>query len=109
MLLAGLHKLVAPGAWAVYVVPPFDLLLPTTPRQFMLANGVLELPFGLALLADRYAALAAAVVAVSLAATVGYLAVASALGRAFVDVLIRDLGLVALAVGVTIRSAARTE
>lgn len=108
VLLAGLHKLVAPGDWAVFVVPPFDVVLPTTPRQFMLANGVLELPFGAALLADRYTTLAAATVALSLAATVGYLAVASALGGTFVDELIRDIGLVALATGVTIRSAGET-
>jgi uncharacterized membrane protein len=106
ILLAGFHKLVAPEAWAVYVVPPFDRLLPMTPVAFMLLNGVLEPPFALALLVDRYTTVAAAFVTVSLVATVCYLAVAAVLtGGAFVDVLVRDVGLVALAASVTIRAA----
>jgi uncharacterized protein YjeT (DUF2065 family) len=107
ILLAGLHKLVAPGPWAAYLVPPFDAWVLLTPRQFMLLNGVLEPPFALALLLDRYTVFAAGFVAASLAATILYLAVASALGAPFVDVLIRDIGLLALAVGVTVRAACR--
>jgi threonine dehydrogenase-like Zn-dependent dehydrogenase len=110
ILLAGLHKLLDPAAWAVYVVPPFDRLLPMTPVQFMLLNGALEPPFALALLADRYTVFAAAFVTVSLAGTVAYLAVAALLtGGAFVDVLVRDVGLAALAASVTIRAAARDD
>ena len=103
ILLAGLHKLVAPEAWAVYLVPPFDRLLPMTPVEFMLLNGALEPPFALALIADRYTAVASAFVTLSLGATVCYLAVAAVLtGGAFVDVLVRDVGLVALAWAVTL-------
>lgn len=105
ILLAGLHKLVDPGAWAVYVVPWLDSVLPMTPVEFMLLNGVLEPPFALALLADRYTTFAAAFVAASLLATVCYLAVVGLRTGLFVDVLIRDVGLAALAVAVAVRSA----
>jgi hypothetical protein len=73
----------------------------------MLLNGLLEPPFALALIADRYTVFAAAFVTVSLVATVAYLAVAALLtGGAFVDVLVRDVGLAALAASVTLRAAA---
>jgi len=105
ILLAGLHKLVDPGAWALYLVAPLPALLPTSPVEFMLINGVLEPPFALALLADRYTTPAAAFVALSLAATAAYLAVVGLTRGLFVDVLIRDVGLFALAATVTVRSA----
>lgn len=107
ILLAGLHKLVAPDPWAAYLVPPFDSVLPVSPRAFMLLNGVLEPPFALALLLDRYTTVAAAFVALSLAATLVYLSVASLLGAPFVDIIVRDIGLFVLAVAVTVRSAQR--
>ena len=108
ILLAGVHKLLAPEAWALYLVAPFDRLVVLSPVDFMLLNGVLELPFALALIADRYTVFAAAFVTVSLSVTVGYLAVAALLtDGAFVDVLVRDIGLAALAAGVTVRAAAR--
>jgi hypothetical protein len=106
ILAAGVHKLLAPEAWAVYVVPWLAALLPMTPVEFMLLNGVLEPPFAAALLADRYTVFAAAFVAVSLAATVVYLAVVGLTTGQFVDVLIRDIGLTALAVVVAVRAAA---
>ncbi len=110
ILLAGVHKLLAPEAWAVYLVPPFDRLVVVSPVEFMLVNGVLEPPFALALLLDRYTTFAAAFVTVSLSVTVVYLAVAALLTNgAFVDVLIRDVGLAALAASVTIRAAGRAE
>lgn len=105
ILLAGLHKLVDPGAWAVYLVPPVAGLLPMSPVAFMLLNGVLEPPFALALLTDRYTTPAAAFVALSLAATALYLAAVGLTRGLFVDVLVRDVGLLALAVAVTVRSA----
>lgn len=109
ILLAGLHKLLAPEAWAVYLVPPFDRLVVLSPVQFMLLNGVLEPPFALALILDRYTTFAAAFVTVSLSVTVGYLAIAALLTNgAFVDVLIRDIGLAALAATVTVRAARRS-
>jgi VIT1/CCC1 family predicted Fe2+/Mn2+ transporter len=102
------YKLVDPAAWAVYLVPPFDRLVAVTPVQFMLVNGAFEPLFALALVLDRYTTLAAASVTVSLVATVASLAVAAVLtGGAFVDVLVRDVGLAVLAASVTIRAAAR--
>jgi hypothetical protein len=69
----------------------------------MLINGVLEVGFGLAVVADRRTALAAGVAAVSLTATVAYLALVAALeGGLFLDVLVRDVGLAALAWAVVI-------
>jgi hypothetical protein len=85
ILLAGVHKLLAP--WLV-----------VSPVAFMLINGVLEVGFGAALLIDRWTAVAAAVAAVSLTATVAYLALVGLLdGGLFGDVLVRDVGLAALA------------
>jgi uncharacterized membrane protein YphA (DoxX/SURF4 family) len=105
ILLAGVHKLFAPAAWAQYVVGWLAPWLVVTPVAFMLGNGVLEVAFGAAILADRYTAVAAAVAAVSLTATVGYLAVVAVThGGLFVDVLIRDVGLAALAWAVLVAS-----
>nr|WP_135826023.1 DoxX family membrane protein [Halorussus ruber] len=97
LVAAGVHKLLDPAAWAVYVTDWLAPLLVVSPVVFMLVNGWLEIGFGLALLADRYTAFAAAVAAVSLAATVGYLAVVWATTGQFGDVLARDVGLVGLA------------
>lgn len=105
ILLAGLHKLVAPGAWSVYAAPWFEAVWPLAMDSTMVLFGVTEIPVGLALLADWYTTLAAVVVAVSMVGTVFDLAtIALATGR-FVDVLIRDLGLFGLAVVVALRSA----
>lgn len=97
LLLAGLHKLLDPAAWAAYVTDWLTPWILVSPAAFMLLNGVLEVGFGAALLADRYAAFAAAVAAVSLTATCAYLAVAFALDGSFGDVLARDAGLAGLA------------
>lgn len=107
ILFAGVHKLLDPEAWAVYVDPTLAGLLPMSPVAFMLLNGVLELPFALALLLDRYATAAAAFVTASLVATIGYLSAVALIGDGTaVDVIVRDLGLAALAAAVTLRSAA---
>jgi DoxX. len=103
VLLAGIHKLAAPEAWAVYVTDWLAPWLVVSPVMFMLVNGVLEVGFGLAIIGDRWTAFAAAVAAVSLSATVGYLALVALLeGGLFVDVLVRDVGLAALAWAVVI-------
>ncbi|MDY6769864.1 MAG: DoxX family membrane protein [Candidatus Nanohaloarchaea archaeon] len=107
ILLAGLHKLVRPTVWSAYMAPwaagvvhavgvPVNL--------FMQGNGVLEAVLGLAIAADRYTAIAAGLVSLSLLAISINMAT---LGTAFLDVLIRDLGLLALAVGVTLLAAGR--
>jgi uncharacterized membrane protein YphA (DoxX/SURF4 family) len=96
VLAAGVHKLLDPGAWAVYVVDWLAPWLVVSPTLFMLINGYLEVGFGLALLADRYTAFASLVAAVSLTATVGYLAIVFATQGTFGDVLARDVGLAGL-------------
>jgi len=107
ILFAGVHKLFDPDAWAVYVDPWLAGLLPMSPVAFMLLNGVLELPFALALLLDRYTTAAAAFVTASLVATIAYLSAVALVGDgAAVDVIVRDVGLAALAGAVTLRSAA---
>jgi uncharacterized membrane protein YphA (DoxX/SURF4 family) len=98
ILLAGVHKLLAPGAWAAYVTDWLAPWLVISPVAFMLVNGWLELGFGLAILADRWTVFAAGVAAVSLSATVVYLAVVAVVeGGLFADVLVRDVGLATLA------------
>lgn len=105
--LAGVHKLIDSGAWTVYVADWLAPFLLVSPRTWMVANGVVELGFGALLLIDRYTAAAAAVVALSLAGTVCYLAVVAVTDGRFVDVLIRDVGLTALAIGVFVGSYRR--
>lgn len=105
ILAAGLHKLVAPGAWAVYLAPLFAVRWPVSLDVTMVVFGVTEVPFGLALLADRWTTIAAGIVAISMLGTVGNLAIAWVQTGKFADTLIRDLGLFVLAVGVTLQSA----
>jgi uncharacterized membrane protein YphA (DoxX/SURF4 family) len=104
VLAAGVHKLLDPGAWAVYVVDWLAPWLVVSPVVFMLINGYLEVGFGLALLADRYTGFASLVAAVSLTATVGYLVTVFATQGAFGDVLARDVGLAGLGWAVFVES-----
>lgn len=102
LVAAGLHKLVDPAAWTVYVTDWLAPWLVVSPETFMLANGVFELAFGVLLLADRYTIFAALVAAVSLAATTGYLALVSSGTGAFGDIIARDIGLTGLAFAVLV-------
>lgn len=98
LVAAGVHKLLAPGAWAVYVVDWLAPWLVVSPRMFVLLNGPPEIAVGLGLLADRFVAAEAVIAAVSLSATTGYLAVVAVTrGGLFADVLIRDVALTGLA------------
>lgn len=97
VLVAGVHKLLDPAAWTVYVVPWLEPFIVVSPTEFMLANGWLEIGFGLALLLDRYVTVSSLVAAVSLTATVLYLAVVWAGSGQFGDVVARDVGLAGLA------------
>jgi uncharacterized membrane protein YphA (DoxX/SURF4 family) len=97
LVAAGVHKLLDPAAWTVYVTDWLAPWLVVSPTLFMLVNGYLEVLFGAALLADRYVAFAAFVAAVSLAVTTGYLAIVWLGTGAFGDVLARDVGLTGLA------------
>lgn len=105
ILLAGAHKLVAPGAWHAYLAPLFASLWPTAlvplDPAFVLF-GVSEVVVGWLLVVDRYASLMAAVVAVSMLGVAINLALAVAQGVAVVDVLVRDVGLTLWAAGVTL-------
>lgn len=105
VLLAGLHKVVAPEPWGAYLAPPLAARWPVPVDATMVAFGLSEVPVGLLLVADRYAALAAAVVAVSMLGVVANLALGAVAGERVVDVLVRDLGLFVLATGVTLRAA----
>jgi len=96
VLAAGVHKLLEPAAWTVYVTGWLAPLLVVSPTAFMLINGYLEVGFGVALLADRYVPFASFVAAASLSATCVYLAAVWATTGAFGDVLARDLGLAGL-------------
>ncbi|MFC7069057.1 DoxX family membrane protein [Halobaculum lipolyticum] len=114
VLAAGVHKLLDPAAWTVYVVDWLAPLLVVSPTAFMVINGYLEVGFGLALLADRYTAVSSLVAAVSLSATCVYLAVVWATtgavdGGAFGDVPARDVGLAGLAWAVLRESLTRGE
>lgn len=102
ILLAGLHKFVAPTEWDAYVLPWLADLLPMTVRTFTLANGVAETAVGLALLADRWTGLLAAVTALSLAGTTIYLGLAALLVGQFGALAVRDFGLLALATVVAV-------
>lgn len=105
ILLAGLHKLVAPGAWAIYAATRFATIWPYPMDLTMVLFGITEVPVGVALLADRYTTLAAVIVAVSMVGTVLNLTVIAADSGRFVDVLIRDVGLFVLGVVVALQSA----
>lgn len=108
ILVAGAHKVAAPGVWSAYSASIVTALWPISMDATMVANGVIEVGFGLVLLADRHTAVAAAVVAISLLGVVANLALVAVVSGQFVDVLIRDLGLAALATGVTIAAAKET-
>ena len=109
VFLAGVHKLAAPGVWAAYVTDWLAPWLVVSPVVFMLINGVLEVGFGIAIVADRWTVFGAGVAAVSLSATVAYLVVVALLeGGLFLDVMIRDVGLAALAWAVVVDALGET-
>lgn len=105
ILLAGVHKLIAPTAWHAYLAPPLAELWPTAiiglDLLFVLF-GVSEVLFGLLLLADWHTPTVAALTALSLVGVVVNLGIGVVWGEAVVDVFVRDLGLTALALGVAL-------
>lgn len=102
ILLAGLHKLVAPAVWSDYLAPIFAMHWPVSLTLTMVVFGFSELPFGLLLIIDRYTLAAAAIVALSMAGTIVNLIIAALQTGRFVDILIRDFGLLILALGVVL-------
>jgi len=108
ILLAGAHKLVAPGAWHAFLAPALVDLWPTAvvplDPAFVLF-GVSEVVVGGLLVVDRWSSLMAAVVAVSMVGVDLNLLVALAQGEAVADVLVRDLGLTLYATAVALLEA----
>lgn len=104
LVAAGFTKLVDPAGWTVYVADWLAPWLVVSPRVFMLVNGVLELLFGAALLADRFTRVAALIATVSLAATTLYLGVVWIDTGLYGDVVARDIGLTALATAVLVEA-----
>lgn len=110
ILLAGAHKLVAPGVWTEYAAPWVTALWPESLLSIevaMMINGVFELLFGIAILVGFYTTITAGIIALALVSVVIDLLTGAIMTGKFVDVLIRDMGLLALAVGVTLLSAER--
>jgi hypothetical protein len=108
ILLAGAHKLVAPGPWHAYLAPLLASLWPTAAVALdpaFVAFGASEVVVGGLLVVDRYASLMAAVVAVSMLGVDLNLALAVTQGEPVVDVLVRDLGLTLYATGVMLVEA----
>lgn len=105
ILLAGVHKLVAPAMWHAYLAPPLGGLWPTgllpLDPTFVLF-GVSEVLFGLLLLANWHTPTVATLTALSLLGVVVNLALGVTVGEPYVDVLIRDIGLTLLAFGVAL-------
>lgn len=105
ILLAGLHKLIAPAAWHTYLAPPFAALWPTGLLSLdvsFILFGVSEILFGGLLLADWHTPTIALLTALSLAGVVVNLVVAMAVGKPVVDIMIRDIGLMMFAAGVAL-------
>lgn len=109
ILLAGAHKLVDPGAWSKYFAPWFVDLWPTSLvslHLLTLLEGVFEILLGVALLAGWYTTLVAGVWALVMVSIIVNLATGALMTGKFVDVMVRDVGLFALALGLTLLSAA---
>lgn len=106
MLGAGVHGMIAPEVWASYMAPWAAGLLSSIgidPMLFMQVNAVGEIVFGLALLADFYTTITAGLTALALFSILINLFTAGAAGYA--DIIVRDIGLLFLAIGVTLQSA----
>lgn len=109
IFLAGVDKLIEPAAWHAYLAPPLVAIWPTgsfplTPTFALF--GISEILFGVLLLADWHTPTVAAATAVSIGGVVINLAIGIAVGEPYVDVLIRDFGLMALAAGVALEATA---
>lgn len=112
IFLAGAHKLVAPGIWTEYAAPWVVPLWPESLLSLELAmiiNSVFEIFFGLAILAGFYTTIIAGITALALVSVVTDLLTGAIMTGKFDDILIRDIGLSALATGVMLLSTQRDE
>lgn len=110
ILMAGAHKLVAPGVWHAYLAPPVAAVWPTGVIGFdalFVLFGLSEVFVGVLLVLDWHTPTVAAVTAVSLAGVVVNLVVGIGVGAGHVDVLVRDVGLTAYALGVALEAGRR--
>lgn len=110
LVLAGVHKLVAPAVWTGYAPRWLADAWPDATvgfEGFMVLNGWIEVAFGIAIVANVLTTVLAGITALSLLAVVLVLGTGGLLAGEHVDVLIRDFGLAVLAAGVTLESARR--
>lgn len=71
----------------------------------MIVNGVFELLSGIIVLAGFYTTITAGIIALALVSVVLHFLIGTIMTGQFVDVLIRDIGFLALAIGVTVLPA----
>lgn len=109
ILLAGLHKLVAPDVWAAYTAPVVVTIWPVSLTLTMIINGAIEIPFGLLVIVDRWTTVAAGIIALSLIGVLGNFGLVLLQTGEFVDIAIRDVGLVFLALAVMSHSLEKRE
>lgn len=112
MLVAGLDQLAEPRLWAGYLagwVANGISAVGISPTTFIMATGVLLIALGGALVMDYDTTDVAAVTALYWALAVGNLVSVKLIagGVGYIDVLIRDIGLLVLAIGVMLCSTAR--
>lgn len=89
----GFHKYVAPSIWASYVAPQFYATgLPWT--ALMQYSSIVEAGIGVGLLSGRYRRLFASLAVLSILVVVINLVIA----WSFFDLILRDIGLLALSV-----------
>ncbi len=97
MFLAGMHKLFNPALWAGYTATEIAYILPVSPIVLMqYFHAPVEVIAGLAILGDYYTDIAATFSALSLFAIIFNILLAGGP----VDTLIRDIGLLGLALAV---------
>lgn len=112
VFLAGVDKFANPAVWTAYFAPWFEALWPTTLISLTFltyAEGMFEILLGTALLAGWKTTLIAGVWALIMVTIVINLVTTAVMTGKFVDILIRDLGLFALALGLALLSASRAD
>jgi uncharacterized membrane protein len=88
----GIDKLINPINWLGYIPAWIEAMMPL--RQFVLANGVIEIILGLGLLYDKTLRIAANIIVLFLAGVIASLG--------FDEVTVRDTGLLFMAIALAI-------
>lgn len=111
MLLAGFHKQLVPDQWAAWMAPIIRDVLIISPTTFMQAEGMLEIIVGALILVNVATAAASAHAAVLIAGVNANLMISllqsgqdlhGMLHSSTTAILIRDIGLLLLALGLVI-------